>query len=146
RYIANRIQQHWQQPATGQPFNGQVVMMQRNDYDKQLFNGDIGVLLQAQEGWQVVFPGAGGYRCFAVILLPELVSAFAITVHKSQGSEYQHVLMPLPNDTGNRLLSREIIYTGITRAKSSVLIYGQKAVLSQAIKNHNERQSGLQFW
>lgn len=145
-YICQQIKKLWQLEAGQNHFHGQVVMMRRNDYDKQLFNGDVGVLLLSGDVYWAVFPGSAGYRCFALPLLPELSAAFAITVHKSQGSEYQHVLMPLPSDMNNRLLSREIIYTGMTRAKSSVLIYGSQAVLSKAIENHNERHSGLQFW
>ena len=121
-------------------------MVRHNDYDKQLFNGDTGVVMHADTGWQVVFPGGGGYRSFALSLLPAVSTAFAITVHKSQGSEYRHVLLPLPDDINNPLLSREMIYTGMTRAKASVMISGQQTVLSQAIRQHSERQSGLQFW
>jgi exodeoxyribonuclease V alpha subunit len=146
RYLCQQIKQNWQIEVGAGHFHGQVVMMRRNDYDKQLFNGDVGVILNAGEGWQVVFPGQGRYRSFDLPLLPELTSAFAITVHKSQGSEYRHVLMPLPADSDNRLLSREIIYTGMTRAKASVVIYGSQDVLEKAIKSHSERQSGLQFW
>ncbi len=146
RHLCQQIKHQWQIDAGLSHFHGQVVMIQRNDYDKQLFNGDIGVILRSNQGWQAVFPGQDTYRSFALPLLPELTTAFAITVHKSQGSEYKHVMMPLPADKNNRLLSREIIYTGMTRAKSSVFIYANKAVLKQAITHHSERQSGLQFW
>jgi len=145
-YLCQQLKQRWQIEVGQSHFHGQAVMMRRNDYDKQLFNGDVGVVLQADEGWQAVFPGRDGYRSFALALLPELATAFAITVHKSQGSEYRHVFMPLPHDPDNRLLSREIIYTGLTRAKTSAFIYGHQSVLYRAINNHNERQSGLQFW
>jgi exodeoxyribonuclease V alpha subunit len=145
-YLCQQLKQRWQINVGQSHFHGQAVMMRRNDYDKQLFNGDVGVVLQADEGWQAVFPGQAGYRSFALALLPELSTAFAMTVHKSQGSEYRHVMMPLPGHIDNRLLSREIIYTGMTRAKSSVFIYGDQAVLNKAIKSHSERQSGLQFW
>lgn len=146
QYICKQLKHHWQIPAGQRYFHGQVVMMRHNDYDRQLFNGDVGVILESDNGWQAVFPGQGSYRAFALPLLSELSTAFAITVHKSQGSEYRHVLITLPADKNNRLLSREIIYTGMTRAKSSVLLYGDQAVLTNAIKNHSERQSGLQFW
>jgi len=146
RYICQQIKQQWQLDIKQNHFHGQAVTMRHNDYDKQLFNGDVGLLLQSADGWRAVFPSSAGYRSFALPLLPDLATAFAITVHKSQGSEYQHVLMPLPSDINNRLLTREIIYTGMTRAKSSILIYGNQAVLSKAIGNHSERQSGLQFW
>ncbi len=146
QYLSQQLKKQWQIEADQKHFHGQVVMMQRNDYDKQLFNGDIGVILYSREGWYAVFPGTTGYRAFAVHLLPELVTAFAITVHKSQGSEYRHVLIPLPTNLNNSLLTREIIYTGMTRAKSSVCFIGSEAVLSKAIEKHTERQSGLQFW
>lgn len=146
RYLCQQIKQHWNLSEQADYFHGQVVMVRHNDYDKQLFNGDTGVVMHADTGWQVVFPGVGGYRSFALSLLPAVSTAFAITVHKSQGSEYRHVLLPLPDDINNPLLSREMIYTGMTRAKASVMISGQQTVLSQAIRQHSERQSGLQFW
>lgn len=146
QYICQQIKQQWHIDLTQNHFHGQVVMMRHNDYDKQLFNGDVGVLLDADDGWRAVFPGTTGYRSFLLPLLSELATAFAITVHKSQGSEYQHVLMPMPGDINNRLLTREIVYTGMTRAKSSVVIYGTQAILSKAIESYSERHSGLQFW
>nr|MBP7056362.1 ATP-binding domain-containing protein [Candidatus Omnitrophota bacterium] len=72
--------------------------------------------------------------------------AFAITVHKSQGSEYENILIALPQDGGNRLLTKEIVYTALTRARRSAVIYGSRDILSEAVSRRIERQSGLRLW
>lgn len=81
--------------------------------------------------------------------LSEHTLAFAITVHKSQDSEYEHVLLVLPNAESpatSRLLIREIIYTGLTRAKQTATIHGTREALLQACRNRVQRDSGLSLW
>ena len=75
-----------------------------------------------------------------------LKPAFAITVHKSQGSEYGQVLLVLPDDSENRLLTREIIYKGLTRAKYLAVIYGKKDALKRAVEQRIARESGINIW
>ncbi len=128
-------------------FHGSVIMMGQNNAALDLFNGDVAILLATSQGQlRAVMPHKGGYRSHSIHVLPRFSSAYAITVHKSQGSEFNHVLMPLPQDEKHRLLTREIIYTGMTRAKQSVGIYAQQAALNSAIKRQTSRHSGLRFW
>jgi len=124
-----------------------VIMMRKNNNALGLFNGDVAVLLAANNGQlRAVLPYKAGYQSHSIHVLPEFTSAYAITVHKSQGSEYQHVLLALPEDDKHRLLCREIIYTGITRAKQSVDIYTQPNALKAAIEKQTTRHSGLRLW
>ena len=75
--------------------------------------------------------------------ITESETVFAMTVHKSQGSEYNNVLVVMPNKIDNPLLTRELLYTGITRAKNKIIIQGKKEVIIQAVKNKVERASGI---
>ncbi len=132
-------------------FHGAVIMVRRNDASLNLFNGDVGVLLEVETGpdqtaLRAVFPNGSAYLSYSIHVIPEFTAAFAITVHKSQGSEFNHVLMPLPQDTDHRLLSREIIYTGMTRAKQSVQLVGSEAALQAGIRRKNIRHTGLRLW
>ncbi|MCX7553487.1 exodeoxyribonuclease V subunit alpha [Marinicella sp. S1101] len=131
----------------GACFHGAVIMIKRNDATLGLFNGDVGLVIEvAANQFQVYFEGAEGYQAYSIHLIPDHVLAFAMTVHKSQGSEFEHVLIPLTEQLDNPLLSREIIYTGMTRAKKSVIFYGSEAALKKAIQQKTVRNSGLTFW
>ncbi|MCB1858337.1 MAG: exodeoxyribonuclease V subunit alpha [Gammaproteobacteria bacterium] len=125
-------------------FLGRPVMIHRNDYNLHLYNGDIGIVLVDDQGRErVCFPGLnGGFRWFSPARIPEQSTAFAMTVHKSQGSEFDRVLLVLP-DQDSPLLSRELVYTAITRARSSVQISGIEEVLALAIQRRLARSSGL---
>jgi exodeoxyribonuclease V alpha subunit len=118
-------------------------MITRNDYSRALFNGDVGIALDSQAGYRVFFQRSGDYVSFPVEALPAHEPAFAITVHKSQGSEYEQVLLVLPPEGGRRLLSKEMIYTGITRAKHLVAICSKAEVLRYAVSRKVERASAL---
>ena len=124
-------------------------MITRNDYTLDLFNGDTGVVLCDTAGsYRVAFPRGDEALLVPLDSLPEHTLAFAITVHKSQGSEYEHVLLVLPNaesTAAHRLLTREIIYTGLTRAKQTATIHGTRDVLFQACRSRVQRDSGLSF-
>ncbi|MGB9440032.1 MAG: exodeoxyribonuclease V subunit alpha [Desulfobacterales bacterium] len=127
-------------------FSGALVIITRNDYSKELFNGDVGVILKdGHEAYRAFFHRSGTYISFRVTLLPAWEFAFAMTVHKSQGSEFDDVLLVLPDDENHRLLTREIVYTGITRAKKRVLLYGSQAALNTALQRKIKRQSGLMW-
>jgi exodeoxyribonuclease V alpha subunit len=127
-------------------FPGAVMIIIRNDYSKGLFNGDVGVMIKDADGaYRAFFHRSGSFVSFPVNLLPPWELAFAMTVHKSQGSEFGDVLVVLPDDVKNRLLSREIIYTGITRAKDRVVLYGTPSVLDAALEKKMDRQSGLMW-
>jgi len=125
-------------------FSGIFIIITRNDYSKELFNGDVGVVLKDANGiYRAFFQRSGSYISFSVNLLPSWEPSFAMTVHKSQGSEFDDVLLVLPEDENHRLLIREIVYTGITRAKKRVLLYGSQPALNTALERKIERQSGL---
>jgi exodeoxyribonuclease V alpha subunit len=125
-------------------FAGRPVMVTRNDYALGLFNGDIGIALPDENGTlRVLFSQAdGGYRSVSPAALPPHETAFAMTVHKSQGSEFDRAALILPA-TYAQILSRELIYTAITRARRQVEIIGGAAVLSEAIGAPTRRDSGL---
>ena len=133
--------------ATASPwFAGRPVLVLNNDYVLRLFNGDIGIALPDANGELLVhFPDAsapGGFRAIAPVRLPRHETAFAMTVHKSQGSEFDGVLVMLPEQR-SRVLTRELLYTAITRAKRRVALVADAAVLEQAIATATTRHSGL---
>jgi exodeoxyribonuclease V alpha subunit len=126
-------------------FQGQLLIVTENSYRHRLFNGDIGVCLRDAAGTLVAwFPGddADHPRAFHPAALPAHESAFAMTVHKAQGSEFDTVWLLLPA-RGNRVLSRELVYTGITRARRALHVAGSEAVIREALARHAGRWSGL---
>ncbi|MGI5861128.1 MAG: exodeoxyribonuclease V subunit alpha [Myxococcales bacterium] len=135
--------------ATASFLPGEPVLMQRNDYQRGLFNGDQGVVLrvslpgESSHHFRAVFPTRDGFRPFSLEgLRPMLQHAFAMTVHKSQGSEFDHVALMLPEDE-MPLLTREVLYTGATRARRSVVFVGALKILRVAIGNRMTRFSGI---
>ena len=92
----------------------------------------------------MLFPRGNGYRLAALDRLRDYEPAFALTVHKSQGTEFDNVLLVLPEQE-SPLLNRQIIYTGITRAKNRVRIIGSSAMLKTAIKRRETREGGLRI-
>jgi exodeoxyribonuclease V alpha subunit len=125
-------------------YPGRPVMILRNDYVLKLFNGDIGIVLPDDTGaLMVYFPeGDAGFRAVAPIRLPAHETAFAMTVHKSQGSEFDQVLILLPEDH-NPVLTRELVYTAVTRARMHVTLVSGIAVLEKSIETPTRRRSGL---
>jgi exodeoxyribonuclease V alpha subunit len=123
---------------------GRPVQVLRNDYVLKLFNGDIGITLPDDSGEKMVwFPNAdGGFRAIAPVRLPQHETAFAMTVHKAQGSEFDQVLVLLP-DQRSRVLTRELLYTGITRTRGSVTVCASAPMLGAAIGTTTRRHSGL---
>jgi exodeoxyribonuclease V alpha subunit len=120
------------------------VIVTRNDPATGLANGDVGVVLWGHAGRPlVVFPGSEGPRAFPPAALPEHESAFAITVHKSQGSEYRRVAVLLPADPGHELLSRQLLYTALTRARSAVEVWGTPEVVRAALGRTVDRATAL---
>ncbi len=127
-------------------YAGRPVMITRNDYNLKLFNGDIGLLLPDEddpERLKAWFPtGDAGFRAFTPARLPAHETAFAITVHKSQGSEFDHILLVLP-PADAPVISRELLYTALTRAREQCLFSGPRALLGGWIERRVERVSGL---
>ena len=118
-------------------------MISRNDSALGLFNGDIGIALERGDGLRVWFPMPdGSIKSVQPSRLPEHDTAWAMTVHKSQGSEFDHAALILPSRSVP-LVTRELVYTAITSAKRQLSIYADEQVLTQAVVARTERRSGL---
>lgn len=128
----------------GKWYVGRPVMIARNDSALGLFNGDIGIAMRDEEAaLKVFFPQADGtIRAVQPSRLPPHDTAFAMTVHKSQGSEFEHTLLVLPNQF-TPVLTRELVYTAITRAKQRLSLYAERNVFHSAVKMRTSRRSGL---
>jgi exodeoxyribonuclease V alpha subunit len=125
-------------------YPGRAVMVTRNDPLLGLFNGDVGIALpDAQNLLQVHFASPdGGWRAIAPARLPEHETAFAITVHKAQGSEFDRVAVVLPTQP-SPVVTRELLYTAVTRARQEVALCSSPQVLEQAVTRRTFRHSGL---
>lgn len=143
------FERHW--------FAGRPVLVTRNDYSLGLMNGDIGITLsvparhsdgQMRRVLRVAFPagdGSGGIRWILPSRLQAVETVFAMTVHKSQGSEFTHTALILP-DASNPVLTRELVYTGITRAREVfTLLYHDPNVLGEALERRVQRTSGIRL-
>ncbi len=133
------------QPRPGW-YRGRPLIVTRNDYNLSLFNGDSGVILPDPESGGELraffITAENRLRRFLPGRLPPHETAFAMTVHKSQGSEFQRLLLILP-DKDNPLLTRELLYTAITRARQSVMLWANEDTLRAAIPRRTVRESGL---
>jgi exodeoxyribonuclease V alpha subunit len=127
-------------------YPGRPVLITENDYALRLFNGDVGIALpdpDADGRLRVFFEGdAGRLRRIPSVRLPAHETAYATTIHKSQGSEFARVLIVLPSED-SRILTRELLYTGITRAREAVTVWSGTAVLGAAVSRRLARSSGL---
>jgi len=124
-------------------FHGRLLLITENSYRHGLFNGDIGICLRDDEGATIAwFAGSDGPRAFHPAALPAHTGAFAMTVHKAQGSEFDEVWLQLPRHDA-RTLSRELLYTAITRARSALHVCASEGVLRAALARHAVRISGL---
>jgi exodeoxyribonuclease V alpha subunit len=132
----------------GRLLHGAPVLVQRNDYERRLYNGDQGVVVRVDRGrgaepeLMAAFARTSGFELWPLDELPDLAAAFAMTVHKAQGSEFDHVALVLP-DADLPLLTRELVYTAITRARRSVTIVGPADLLARAVSRVTERHSGI---
>ncbi|MDY0362428.1 MAG: exodeoxyribonuclease V subunit alpha [Desulforegulaceae bacterium] len=127
-------------------YNGKPVIITQNDYVNNLFNGDTGICLENEKGEKKVFFQSleSEYKTVHPVRLNELKTVFAMTVHKSQGSEFDNILITLP-DYDSKALSRELIYTAITRAKKKVYFLGSRFSFYNSIKRSVSRSSGLYY-
>lgn len=143
----NRQVERWLTEATGEPiwsdwYAGRPVLVTANDYGLGLYNGDTGVAVNRPEGLAVVVGAGAGPVELSVRRLADVDTMHAMTIHKSQGSQADEVTVLLPAED-SRLLSRELLYTAVTRAKSKVRIVGSEAALRAAIDRRVVRASGL---
>lgn len=122
---------------------GRPIMVTQNDHALGLYNGDIGIVVMHQDEVRVVFEMSDGtFNAFLPSRLPEHQTAYAMTIHKSQGSEFDHTLLVLP-PTSSSVMTRELVYTGITRAKHQLDVYATRSSLSRAMRRKTKRFSGL---
>lgn len=125
------------------PFLKQIVMVTQNDYGRGLFNGDTGVVFQEESMHpRVWFRERETIRQFPLSQIPSHEAAYAVTIHKSQGSEFDTVLILIP-DRLSPVVTRQLLYTGITRARSKVIIAGRLDLICQAVTLSPVRRSNL---
>lgn len=127
-------------------YRGRLILVTENDYGMGLHNGDTGIVWPDEAGKLCVFvQGEGGVlRRISPAQLPSHETAFALTIHKSQGSEYDEVAVILPEEH-SPLLTRELVYTAVTRAKRKVHLFGSQGALEGAARASVTRHSGLAF-
>jgi len=126
-------------------YHGRPIMITQNSYSKGLFNGDTGICLIKNGEVKVYFPADGepeGFKSLAPVRLPAFETTWAMTIHKSQGSEFEKVTLILPHEV-MPLLTRQLIYTGITRAKEQVSIVASEVVLNAGVKTEVVRATQI---
>ncbi len=143
----NRQVERWLTESTGEPiwsdwYAGRPVLVTANDYGLGLYNGDTGVTVTSPDGLRAAIARAGEPRAFATSRLPHLETMYAMTIHKSQGSQAAEVTVLMP-PVDSRLLTRELFYTAVTRAKSKVRVVGSAEEVRSAIEKRAVRASGL---
>lgn len=122
---------------------GRMLLVTHNAPDQDLWNGDVGLIEDTPSGLRALFSdGRGGVRALSAGRLPTHESAIAMSVHKSQGSEFDVVDLVL-GDVSSRLMTRELLYTGVTRARSRLRIHASESVLRGAVQTRVSRDSGL---
>lgn len=143
----NRQVHRWLAEDTGQPvwnewYAGRPLLVTANDYGLRVYNGDTGVVVARREGLRAVISGADGPLDFATSRLSDVETMYAMTIHKSQGSQAGEVTVLLPPED-SRLLTRELFYTAVTRAKTKIRVVGAEAAVRAAIGRRAVRASGL---
>jgi exodeoxyribonuclease V alpha subunit len=128
----------------GEFYRGRLLLITENDYDLGLFNGDVGLIWPVADGSLLAhFASAENVpRSLSPGQLPSHETAFALTIHKSQGSEHEEIALILPHEN-SPLLTRELIYTGVTRAKKGVYVFGEESSVRGASRRSVVRHSGL---
>jgi exodeoxyribonuclease V alpha subunit len=145
----NRQVERWLSEETGQPpwsewYPGRPLLVTANDYGLRIYNGDTGVVVSGPDGLRAVIAGAGGPLDFATSRLSDVETMHAMTIHKSQGSQADEVTVLLPGED-SRLLTRELFYTAVTRAKKKVRVVGSEASVRAAIERRAVRATGLRL-
>ncbi len=124
---------------------GRSVIIQKNDHTLGIYNGDTGLCVLDKEGQtKVAFLSEDGVRLLTPTLLPDVKTAWALTIHRTQGSEYKELLLTLPElSEGNSLVTRELLYTGISRARNKANIWSAQDNFKDTINRKTQRASGL---
>jgi exodeoxyribonuclease V alpha subunit len=127
-------------------YHGRPVMITQNDYSLKLFNGDTGIIFNDpdKKGETKAYfkENDNTIRAFHPSVLPEHETVYAMTIHKSQGSEFDNVMLVLPENE-SPVLTRELLYTAVTRTKEKIQIIGSEKIISYAVSRNIERRSGL---
>lgn len=129
-------------PARGRFAPGQQVILTRNHPARDLWNGDLGVVVRRDDRWMAVFERPGGLLAAPLEQLEGLESAWAITVHKAQGSEFDEILFALP-DRDTPILTRQILYTALSRARRTVFVHGDPQLAARAVGRSADRPGRL---
>ena len=139
RFISERLRKK----ADSVFYSGRLCLVSENTIREQLFNGDIGLCWPDAQGiMRIWVDTTSGLKAWHPANFPAHEDAFAITVHKAQGSEFDKVLLVLP-EAGHRVLSRELLYTGLTRARREIDLCSSQASLLAAIARQNLRWGRL---
>ncbi len=144
----NRQVEHWVTDATGDPlydeaYVGRPVLVTSNDYGLGVYNGDTGVVVRDDDGMlRAAIAGSAGILMFATTRMSDVETMHAMTIHKSQGSQADHVTVLLPPED-SQLLTRELFYTAVTRAQEKVRVVGTESSVRAAVGRRAQRASGL---
>ena len=144
RALAAKVREFLGQKGSGRYWVGRPILVTQNAYDVDLMNGDVGIVLPTEQGLAAVFPAddAKGVRSVATARLPPHEGALAMTVHKSQGSQFERVALVLAGRV-SPIQTRELVYTGVTRAKNQLAWLGERGELTEALQRTVTRESGL---
>ena len=130
--------------VTGDFYHNRPVMITSNNYELSLFNGDIGLVREDENGeLKVWFEDKGNLLSFSPSYVSNAETVFAMTIHKSQGSEFEKVMVILPDMEDVPLLTRELLYTAVTRAKNKVIVQGEEKAILKAADSYVKRGSGI---
>jgi exodeoxyribonuclease V alpha subunit len=145
----NRQVESWLSEETGLPpwsqwYAGRPLLVTANDYGLRVFNGDTGIVVTGHDGVRAVIAGAAGPLDFATSRLADVETMHAMTIHKSQGSQADQITVVIPPED-SRLLTRELFYTAVTRAKAKVRVVGSETSLRAAVGHRAVRASGLRL-
>ncbi len=124
-------------------YHGRAVLITANDRNRGLMNGDVGLCWRDGRGLRVHFPRPDGALSFAPADLPGHQPAWALTIHKSQGSEYAEVHVVMPPSADHALTMRELLYTAVTRASERVQLWATEEIIAAAVRTPSGRRSGL---
>lgn len=141
RRLGAAIQERLPAPATGTPQITPIII-EENSHELRVYNGDFAMLVNREPPTAALPSDADGFREIAEARLPRYADAFALSVHKAQGSEFDEVLIVLPEEDAP-LLTRELLYTAVSRARKRVRLVGPKQVVAAALERRAQRHSGL---
>jgi exodeoxyribonuclease V alpha subunit len=128
----------------GEWYVGRPVLVTANDYEMSLYNGDTGAIVETSDGVRAAFARGAAPRLFSPVRLDAIQTVHAMTVHRAQGSQFDSVSFVIPPPE-SPLLTRELLYTAVTRARHQVLLIGSEEAVRRAIERPANRASGLRY-